>query len=150
MENYKSILDKYKEMVDVEPKLSEKMQSDGIRDDEELMNAIRRYEDSPINPPNLYTQKYRDVVRINDSDLQVMDMPVKTVIRHAVCPKCGKIVDGKPEYAKDFKTAKTVFVYKCGCGAKLMMDRMYPCIVYLDDENNEVSAYTIGKESELW
>lgn len=111
--------------------------------DEDIEAEIERLRRDPNDMMNAF---YNEYPKVTEEELvkgnYIKDEEVKPMVRRVYCPKCGKeLVSNSPLLLNPY-TGERIAKHECECGYKANLDYAYPRICFVDNNNNEVIAYS--------
>lgn len=94
-----------------------------------------------------YKKFHKTYVKKSEVDMlnsdEIFDEDVKVVVRHAKCPVCGReLISTSPVIFNPF-TKEKIAKHDCECGYKCNLDYAYPRVVFINNENKEVNAFSV-------
>lgn len=134
-------LDKTKENYDLPEGVNEQGFSDDMKD--AYRKEIDRLRNNTDDLEQVY-QKFHDTYRKLDEqeiNAKCATENVRVVIKHAYCPECGKEIISQFPILYNPYTKEKIARYDCECGAKFNMEHSYPRIIYVNDNNVEITAF---------
>lgn len=94
-----------------------------------------------------YRKFHQTYVKKSESEMvegnEIIDEDVRVVVRHAKCPICGReLISTSPVIFNPF-TQEKIAKHDCKCGYKCNLEYAYPRVVFINNENKEVNAFSV-------
>lgn len=154
-----SILDNYKKQL-AEDRLNESDKFEMPSFDDEMANKLTGNVDKEAvakrikelqNDPNDMEVQYKkfqeQYPKVHEENLiandRVKTEEVKTVVKRAYCPVCGKEIISKYPIMFNPYTGEKIGRYDCECGFKANLDYAYPRVAYINKEGEEINAFNV-------
>lgn len=94
-----------------------------------------------------YQRFHQMYVKRTEEDLMkndlTVDSNVRVVVRRVMCPKCGKELISQTPVIYNAFTQEKIAKHDCECGYKCNLEYAYPRVVFVDENNNEVKAFSV-------
>lgn len=108
---------------------------------------IDEQRNSDLDVEKQYAKFHQTYTKISEKEMfdknLVSDTDVKVIIRHINCPVCGKeLISNSPVIFNPF-TYEKIAKHDCECGYKCNLEYAYPRVVFVDNENNEIKAFSV-------
>lgn len=134
-------LDKQQENYDLPEGVSESQFTEEMKEAyRKEVDKLRGNTDELENVYNRFHETYR---KLSDKEINqtCKNEDVKTIIRHAYCPECGREIISKLPVMYNPYTSEKIARYDCECGAKFNMEHSYPRIVFVNAVGEEINAF---------
>lgn len=94
-----------------------------------------------------YQRFHQIYVKVTEEELikndLTVDNNVRVVVRRVKCPNCGKELVSQTPVMYNAFTQEKIAKHDCECGYKCNLEYAYPRVVFVDDNNNEVKAFSV-------
>lgn len=116
-------------------------------DKEAVAERVKELRNDPNDMEVQYNKFQQQYPKLTESDLvsgnNIKVEDVRTVVKHAYCPMCGKEIISKYPIMFNPYTGEKIGRYDCECGFKANFDYSYPRVAYVDKNGNEINAFNI-------
>ena len=150
MSTTSDILEEYKKQLELDKQAENYDLPEGVSENqftEEMKEAYRKEVDklrgNTDDLENVYNRFHETYRKLSDEEINTRceDEEVKTIIRHAFCPNCGREIVSKLPVMFNPYTGEKIARYDCDCGAKFNMEHSFPRIVYVNSQGKEITAF---------
>ena len=94
-----------------------------------------------------YQKFHQMYVKVTEEELikndLTVDNNVRVVVRRVKCPTCGKELVSQTPVMYNAFTQEKIAKHDCECGYKCNLEYAYPRVVFVDENNNEVKAFSV-------
>lgn len=150
MSTTSDILAEYKKQLEIDKQQENYDLPEGVSENqftEEMKEAYRKEVDklrgNADDLEQVYNRFHDTYRKFSDEEVnqRCKDEEVKTIIRRAFCPECGREIISKLPVMFNPYTGEKIARYDCECGAKFNMEHSYPRIVYINNDGVEINAF---------
>ena len=150
MNTTSEILAEYKKQLELDKQQENYDLPEGVSENqftEEMKEAYRKEVDklrgNTDELENVYHRFHETYRKLSDKEISqtCKNEVVKTIIRHAYCPECGREIISKLPVMYNPYTNEKIARYDCECGAKFNMEHSYPRIVFVNAVGEEINAF---------
>lgn len=111
--------------------------------EQDVQTELEKLRNDPNDMMNQFMQNYPQVSEQEMIEGKlVKDSPVTPVVRRVYCPECGKELTSKNPLMLNPFTGQRIAKHECSCGYKANLEYAYPRIVFVDENNEEVMAFS--------
>lgn len=146
------ILDQYREQLAKDKETASNDSPDGsgltetqCTEDEKRLNELRNNANSI---ENVYAQKKAQLKKMSESDIEALNLikeedVTKIVVKHAYCEECGEeLISDTPALFNPY-TKESIALHICKkCGKKYNLQYAYPRLVFMNNNGEEIPAFT--------
>lgn len=110
---------------------------------ESMEEKIEQLRNDPNDVMHVFYNQYPKVSEMEMfREGHIKDETVIPMVRHAYCPNCGKeLISNSPLLLNPY-TGERIAKHECTCGYKANLDYAYPRMYFVDNNGDEVMAYS--------
>lgn len=141
-----SILDNYKKQLEEDKtNFNEEELLDTVGS--ETVKAVQELKNDPNDMENIYKAFQKEFPKMAETEFDekgntFTDRGATIYIKHVYCPNCGKELISKSPIMYNPFTLEKVAKHECSCGFKANLEHAYPRIMFIDQNGEEIKAFT--------